>query len=250
MRLRLIRNATLVLEYAGRRLLLDPYFASRFSRPSYAGRSANPLVDLPLPPEEILDGAQALLVSHLHSDHFDPEAQRLLPKELPLFCQPGDETVIREKGFTRVEPVRDSLTWEGIRIAQTPGQHGSGQVLEEMGRVSGFVFQAKGEPTLYWAGDTILYPAVLETIQRFRPQVIVVHAGGAVWGAEQTRIIMDAAQAVEVCQAAPSATVIATHLEALDHCLTTRAELRGQARAAGISDKQLLIPRDGQWLDL
>jgi L-ascorbate metabolism protein UlaG (beta-lactamase superfamily) len=89
MRLRLFRNATQRLHYAGHELLLDPFFAPKHSRPSYAGRSPNPLVDLPCPPEEIMAGAELLIVSQLHSDHFDPEAQRLLPKDLPIFCQPG-----------------------------------------------------------------------------------------------------------------------------------------------------------------
>ena len=91
MRLRLLRNATQRLRYARRELLLDPYFAPKHSRPSFTGRSPNPLVDLPCSPEEIMDGAELLIVSHLHSDHFDPEAQRLLPKDLPVLCQPGDE---------------------------------------------------------------------------------------------------------------------------------------------------------------
>src|SRR5262249_19750378 len=102
MRLRLLRNATQRLRYAGRELLLAPFFAPRHSRPSFAGRSPNPLVDLHCPPEEIMVGAELLVVSPLHSDHFDPEAQRLLPKALPVLCQPGDETTIRGHGFAEV----------------------------------------------------------------------------------------------------------------------------------------------------
>src|SRR5690349_4065961 len=105
MRLRLLRNATQRLRYAGHELLLDPYFAPDHSRPPFTGRSPRPRVPLPGPVEEILAGMELVIVSHLHSDHFDPEAQRLLPKDLPVFCQPGDEETIRGQGFTRVEPV-------------------------------------------------------------------------------------------------------------------------------------------------
>lgn len=82
MRFRLIRSATLRLRYAGRELLVDPYFAPRHSRPSFTGRSQNPLIELPIPPAEIMAGVELVIVSHLHSDHFDPEAQRLLPRDL------------------------------------------------------------------------------------------------------------------------------------------------------------------------
>jgi L-ascorbate metabolism protein UlaG (beta-lactamase superfamily) len=84
MRFRLIRSATLRLRYAGRELLVDPYFAPRHSRPSFTGRSPNPLIELPVTPGEVMAGVELVIVSHLHSDHFDPEAQRLVPKDLPI----------------------------------------------------------------------------------------------------------------------------------------------------------------------
>ena len=59
-------------------------------------------------------------------------------------------------------------------------------------------------------------------------------------------IIMDAEQTVSVCQAAPHAKVVAVHLEALDHCTTSRADLRNLAENHGISLDQLRIPADGK----
>jgi L-ascorbate metabolism protein UlaG (beta-lactamase superfamily) len=250
MRLRLFRNATQRLRYAGHEILLDPYFAPKHSRPSFAGRSPNPLVDLPCPPEEIMAGAELLILSHLHSDHFDPEAQRLLPKELPVFCQPGDEEAIRGHGFERVTPVADAVTWNGITLTRTPGQHGTTPTeLADMGTVSGFVFQAPGEPTVYWAGDTILYEEVSETIERFWPDVIITHSSGAMWKGNGP-IVMDAAQTLAVCKASPDSRVVAIHLDSLDHGEVSREDLRAQASAAEISDERLLIPEDGETLEL
>jgi L-ascorbate metabolism protein UlaG (beta-lactamase superfamily) len=250
MRLRLFRNATQRLRYAGREILLDPYFAPKHSRPSFAGRSPNPLVDLPCPPAEIMAGAELLIVSHLHSDHFDPEAQRLLPKDLPVLCQPGDEEAIRGHGFARVTPVDGALAWNGITVTRTPGHHGTGPVeLADMGGVSGFVFQAPGEPTLYWAGDTVLYGEVREILERLRPEVVVTHSSGALWQGNGP-IVMDAAQTLAVCQILPESRVVAIHLDSLDHGEVSRADLRAQARAAGISEERLLIPADGETLEL
>jgi L-ascorbate metabolism protein UlaG (beta-lactamase superfamily) len=250
MRLRLLRNATQRLRYAGHELLLDPYFAPKHSRPSFAGRSPNPLVDLPCPPEEIMAGAELLIVSHLHSDHFDPEAQRLLPKDLPVLCQPEDEETIRGHGFERVTPVADTVAWQGITVTRTPGQHGTtGVELADMGSVSGFVFQAPGEPTLYWTGDTILYEPVVQVIERFRPDVIVTHSSGAMWKGSGP-IVMDAAQTLDVCRAAPESCIVAIHLDSLDHGEVSREDLRAQARTAGIPNVRLLIPADGETLEL
>lgn len=253
MQLQLIRSATLKLNYAGHHLLIDPYFAPKHSRPSFTGVSPNPLVELPLPPERILQGIEAVIVSHLHSDHFDPVAQEMVPKSLPLFCQPGDEEAIREKGFEDVRPVQDEVEWRWLRITRTDGHHGTGEVEQIMGRVSGFVLQANGEPVLYWAGDTILCDEVVWAIEDFKPEVIVTHSSGATWpdsSGQRSLIVMDAEQTIEVCRLAPSSVVIAVHLDSLDHGTVGRERLRARAQAAGIGERQLRIPADGETIKI
>jgi L-ascorbate metabolism protein UlaG (beta-lactamase superfamily) len=105
MELKLLRNATLKLDYAGSTILIDPFFAPKHSQRSITGRSANPMTDLPVSTNEILAGVELVLVSHLHADHFDSVAQERTPKHLPLICQPGDEEKIRSFGFTNVTPL-------------------------------------------------------------------------------------------------------------------------------------------------
>lgn len=251
MQLTLIRNATLRLRYAGHILLIDPYLADRHSLPAYANLSRNPLVDLPLPAAEVIAGSELTLVSHLHTDHFDAVAQERLPKDAPLLCQPVNEAAIRGKGFQNITPVVAAYAWGDIHIQRAPGRHGtSADILQMMGTVSGFILQAAGEPTVYWVGDSVWYDDIAAAIDQWQPDVIVTHSGGAVWGSQRELIIMDAAQTAAVCQYAPRSTVIATHLEALDHCLTSRAELRQAADSAGISPAQLLIPANGEMVEV
>lgn len=245
MQIQLIRSATLRFNYAQKKFLIDPYLAARHTRPSFAGKSPNPLVDLPCSPSEVIAGIEMVLISHLHSDHFDPAAQELLPKDTLLLCQEEDKARIESKGFHNVTPVIDTINWQGITITRTPCQHGSGEVLQEMGTASGFVFQAEGEPTVYWAGDTIWCGPVAEAIRRTQPDIIITHSCGAVWG-DQVLIVMDAAQTVAVQRAAPESIVIATHMESLDHGTVTRQALRAYAEANGIGPEKLLIPLDGE----
>lgn len=247
MKIQLIRSATLRMEYAQQRILIDPYFAAKHSRPSFTGKSPNPLVDLPCAPQDVIANIDLALISHLHSDHFDPAAQQLLPKETPILCQPVDEAEIAAKGFRQVTPLAESLVWRGITITRTPCQHGSGEVSTEIGAASGFIFRAEHEPTVYWVGDTIWNDAVAENIARAQPQIIITHSCGAMWG-EKVLIVMDAAQTVAVCRAAVMSTVIATHMDSLDHATVSREALRRYAIAEGISPEQLLIPADGETL--
>lgn len=244
MKLQLIRNATLRLTYARQQILIDPYLAEKHSLPSYSGRSQNPLVELPMSPEMVIAGAELVLISHLHTDHFDATAQALLPKTVSLFCQPGDEDKIKDNGFQHVTPIDSSIRWQGLTLTRTEGQHGTGDVIQKMGMVSGFVLQADNEPTIYWAGDTIWYEAVEQVINQFQPDIIITHSCGALW--DDTLILMDAAQTIAVCQAAPHSTVIATHMGAVDHATVSRQQLRAQAEAAGISTNRLRIPEDGE----
>ncbi|HEX2620727.1 MAG TPA: MBL fold metallo-hydrolase [Phototrophicaceae bacterium] len=251
MQIKLIRNATLVLDYGGKRLLIDPDFGVKHSRPSFTGKSPNPMVDLPLTLEQILDGVELVIVSHLHSDHFDKTAQEIIPKNLPLICQPGNDRTIREKGFLNVTPLLDQIDWNGIHITLIGGHHGLGEVETQMGKVSGFVFQSPGEPILYWAGDTVLCDEVQDAIAHFQPDVIVTHSCGATWAKpsaleERDLIVMDAAQTIEVCRLAPTSKVFAVHMEALDHATISRLELRNAAQEAGITPEQLFIPADGE----
>jgi L-ascorbate metabolism protein UlaG (beta-lactamase superfamily) len=249
MHLQLIRNATLILDYAGTRILIDPDFGAKHSRRSFTGKSPNPMVDLPIPPERILDGVQLVIVSHLHSDHFDSVAHELVPKTLPLLCQPENETFIREKDFQNVTPVVESLDWNGIHTTRTGGHHGMGEVETMMGTVSGFVLQSGGEPTLYWAGDTILCDEVRDAIAQFQPDIIITHSCGAMWpdsAGERHLIVMDAVQTIDVCRLAPNSVIIATHMEALDHATVSRVELRAEAERTGINGQYLRIPADGE----
>jgi L-ascorbate metabolism protein UlaG (beta-lactamase superfamily) len=248
LKFQLIRNATLKLGYAGHTVLIDPCLAPRHSQPSFAGRSPNPTVELPLAIDDILAGVDLVIVSHLHSDHFDEVAMARVPKHLPLLCQPGDGAEIRAKGFADVTELNGRMVWHGLALTPREGSHGLGKVVGDMGSVMGFSLEAKGEPSIYWAGDTILYPPVEETIRATRPDIIVTHSSGARWDGDL--IVMDDRQTIALCGIASAATVIATHMEAFDHATVDRVGLRRAADAAGVPAARLLIPADGEVLEL
>ena len=237
MRLTLVRNATLLLELAGKRVLVDPMLDGAGARPPIEGTRnpvANPTAPLPMPPEEVVRGLDAVVVTHRHRDHLDGTAEQLLPRDVPVFCQPEDEEALRELGL-EARPVDEDVDWEGLRIVRTPGRHGTGPIADALAPVSGFVLDG-----LYIAGDTVWYEGVEETIERHRPRVAVVNAGGAEFD-EGGLIIMGIDDVREVSERVP--TVVAVHLEALNHCYLTRAALQ-----AALPDVH--VPADGESLAL
>lgn len=248
MKLTLVRSATVKLEYGGQRILIDPAFSDKLTGPSFAGISKNPLVDLPMTKATILEGVNAVIVSHIHSDHFDKTAQEYLDKSLPILCQPKEETAIRAMGFADVRPVGERCRLGDVEITRTYAKHGSGSVQDEMGEASGFVFKAAGEPVVYWPGDTILCEEVRSVLGKEKPAAVITHSAGAVW--DGVKILFDEAETVEICQALPDATVVAVHLDSYDHGTVSRESLRAYASSRGISEARLRIPADGETLIL
>ena len=247
MKLTLIRSATLKLEYGGTCFLIDPAFADRFSGPSFAGKSQNPLVDLPMSKDRIMDGVNMVIVSHIHSDHFDKAAQAYIDKKLPVLCQPHEAEQIKDMGFCDVLPVEEHIDIHGLSLTRTPAKHGSGSVLEDMGRASGFLLKADAEPTVYWCGDTVLYEGVIHILSEEKPDIVITHSAGAVWG-DNVKILMDDKETIQICKLLPDSKVVAVHLDSYDHGTVFRDTLRAYAQANEVDEDQLYIPEDGDSL--
>jgi len=246
MKLQLIRHATLLLEYGGLRILVDPMLSDQGANPPIPGtpnERRNPTVGLPLPADAFTE-SDLVLVTHLHKDHWDDAAAALLPKTMPILCQPGDEGTFNDAGFAAARPVGMSTEFRNVEVSLTGGRHGTGEIGKAMGRVSGFVLQAKGEPTLYLAGDTIYCEEVEQALDGFKPEVVVVNAGGARFLAGDP-ITMTPEDVLSVCRKAPDATVVAVHMEAINHCVVTREHLRSALAATPYADR-VLIPEDGE----
>lgn len=102
MDLTLIRNATLRLRFGGIDFLIDPMLGTCHSiRPMGDSPERNPTVDLPYSIDQVIDGAEVVIVSHLHPDHFDEAACGIVPRHLPVLCQSGDGDRLAPPDSTR-----------------------------------------------------------------------------------------------------------------------------------------------------
>lgn len=248
MKLQLIRHATFWLNYSGVSFLIDPMFSEKGANPPIVNSTndrRNPLVPLPFSVDTWVS-PDAVIVTHLHRDHWDEGASQALSKSIPIFCQPGDDASLASSGFVSVTVIDTSHTFQKATIIRTSGQHGTGDIGQKMGRVSGFVLQSDGEPTVYIAGDTIWCDDVIRALDAYQPDVIVVNAGGARFAVGDP-ITMDAEDVVKVCRYAPYAKIVAVHMDAINHCLVTREDLHRRLTAEGLLD-QVMIPRDGDWV--
>jgi L-ascorbate metabolism protein UlaG (beta-lactamase superfamily) len=247
--LKLVRNATLLVDFGGLTLLVDPMLADPYALPpveNTAPPTRNPLVGLPQPAVEVSSAAGLLVVTHLHRDHFDPAAQSLIDQTTPILCQPADAATLARKGFTDVRPVESATDIDAVTVTRVPARHTLGKHEAALGPCSGFVLRAPGEPVLHIAGDCVWCAELAAVIDEHQPTVIVVNAGAARF-LDGGPISMTADDVIAAARHAPHATLVAVHLEALNHCPMTRDELRRHLVAAAL-DERVRIPRDGEAL--
>ncbi|MGE8000987.1 MBL fold metallo-hydrolase [Lysinibacillus sp. NPDC093190] len=248
MKIQQIRNATLVLEYAGKRFLIDPLLANKGTYPPYPNSlrqdQNNPLVQLPTSIDNLLD-VDAVIVTHLHLDHFDPIAKEVLPKDLKMFVQnEEDAKEVKNAGFFNVEILQEDTVFEGIQLSKTKGQHGRGEILKLTGQVCGVVFNHLNEKKLYIAGDTVWYDGVQEVLEKNQPEIIVVNGGDNQF-LEGGSLIMGKDDIYEVHKAAPNAKMIVSHMEAVNHWTLSRVDLRSFINEKGIA-AHVFVPEDGE----
>ena len=66
-------------------------------------------------------------MTHLHFDHFDEAAARLLPKQLPVFSQSEEEArILTGYGFVDVRVLlKEGTEFERVKLFRTECDHGS-----------------------------------------------------------------------------------------------------------------------------
>ncbi len=244
--IRLVRNATLKINYAEHTILIDPVFADKGTLQSALGVYKNPRVHLVMPISDITEGVDMVLLTHNHIDHYEPSVKQHLPKDIPFYTQPQDKAAILKDGFSNVEAIEESITLGHLTIHRAIGHHGFGQIGQMMGPVSGYVLMSEGLPTIYIMGDCKWEECTLATVEKYRPNYIVVNSGGAVFpefSKTDGCIIPNEQEVMAMLDTLPPhIKLITVHMDAIDHCQTTRAILRNEARHHGTDMSRLIIP--------
>lgn len=249
MQLHHLRNATTIISAAGQRILVDPMLGAPHSLPPYAfvrfRPRHNPTVPLPANATATLADTTACLVTHCHGDHLDRAGIAWLQaRRLPVYCSVHDAPRLRAWGLD-VHPLTPETArpFFGGEITPIIAPHGTGLVGRLLGPGIGYLIRLPGEPSLYLSGDTVSTRRVRQVLRDDRPDVVVIAAGGARLDVGQP-ILMPLADVIACAKLAPR-LVIANHLEALNHCPTTRAQLRAAVVEAGLASR-VRAPEDGE----
>lgn len=251
-----IGTATVLVEYGGFTVLTDPNFLRR-GQWAYLGyglasrRRTDPATTVAdLPP---LD---AVLLSHLHGDHFDRVARRELDRSVPVVTTPAAARRLRRYGFDSTGlPTWDAHVLrrgeEELRIEALPGVHARGVLGVLLPPVMGSLVThtVAGRTTLrlYVSGDT-LAGSHLDEIAERHPDVdaAVVHLGG-------TRILlrtvtMDGEQGVDLLRRLRPRRAVPVHYDDYGVFASPLSDFLDRRHEA--PDSTVVPVRRGQSVDL
>jgi len=244
-----LRNATMVIETESDVILVDPMLGEKGSMTTFTylrfKAMKNPIVDLP-ECNEILERVTHCLITHKHPDHIDGAGIRFLrEKNTPITCSKLDEIHFKSKGLNVVLALdyNNKTPFLDGSITGIKARHGYGFIAKPMGNVMGFYIELPKQKTIYLSSDTVYTPEVENVLKKFKPQIAVV-AGGTAQLDLFKPLLMTMEDILKFVKNAPE-TVIANHLEAVNHCPTSRKALKTELEKNGLHDK-VHIPLDGE----
>ncbi len=187
--LEFVGTATTLIRLGPFTVLTDPNFLHRGQR-AYLGRGlwSKRLTEPSLQPDALPD-LSAVLLSHLHGDHFDRAARRGLTRSVPVITTPAAARRLRRWGFAASQGL---ATWEtttidapgwSLQITSMPGTHAPVAARALLPAVMGSVLELRRGDRLvhrtYITGDTLLRPWLRSVVERTGPlDAAVVHLGG------------------------------------------------------------------------
>lgn len=245
-----VGTATTVLELGSFTVLTDPNFLHKGQR-AYLGKGlwSRRLTD---PALEIADlpRLDAVVLSHLHGDHFDRVARRHLDRRPPVLTTPEAARRLDSWGFD-TEPLSD---WqqhvlgngdESLVVTAVPGIHARGAMRTLLPPVMGSVIEHcvgdEVQHRVYVSGDTLTGDH-LDAVRRRFPDIdtAVVHLGG-------TRVLfhtvtMDAVQGVDFLDRVRPVQTVPVHYNDYGVFRSPLADFVLRARRAGHADIRVVKP--------
>lgn len=253
LRATLVNHSTVLIQTAGVNLLTDPIWSDRAGPTARAGspRRRPPGIRF-----EDLPRIDAVLVSHNHYDHMDlPTLRALSARDRPaIFTGLGNRAYLEARG---VGPAIELDWWQeaqlpgGLGLVSLPARHFSARGIRDRNRTlwCGFAVKGPGVSVCY-AGDTGA-GSHLEQIGRrlgpFRLGLLPIGAFLPRWF--MAPVHMAPEEAVRAHRQLRARTSLAIHFGTFpladDGPGQAEAELRSEASAAGIGEREFRVPSFG-----
>ncbi len=178
-------HATALIELDGARLITDPLLRRRTA---HLRRVANPV-------REPLAAIDAVLVSHVHWDHFDLRSLDRLGRDVRVVVPRGAGALLARRGFSAVSELEEDeqLQVGDLVVRATHAEHDAARRGVFGARTGSLGYVVEGTQSVYFAGDTDRF----EGMAGLAPGLDVALLPVAGWGPRLPPGHLDAEHAAE-----------------------------------------------------
>jgi L-ascorbate metabolism protein UlaG (beta-lactamase superfamily) len=253
-----VGTATTVLRLGGVTVLTDPNFLRQGQR-AYLGKGmwSRRLTDPAMQPDD-LPHLDAVVLSHLHGDHWDRVAERSLDRSLPILTTPQAARKLARKGFSSALGLAagnaDTIVVgsDTVTVTAVPGQHGRGVMDTMLPDVMGSLYELERpgrDPfRLYVTGDTLLTPTVRQALVGLPPlDAVVVHTGGT--RVAGMLVTLDDREGCDLLELLEFRTAVPVHYDDYPVFKTPLSAVVEQAGRRGLAERLRTVQR-GDTIDL
>ncbi len=165
-------HSSIILEFEGKRFLLDPVFSERASFSQRMGPKRFHPPPLPL---EDLPHIDAVLISHNHYDHLDKIVIEHMKEKDALFYVPLGNANLLMKWGVKEDHIVEFDWWDetkvgDIRVIATPARHFSSRGIFDRDETFWVSWSIVGEEhRVFFSGDTGMTPQFSEIGERLGP---------------------------------------------------------------------------------
>lgn len=241
-----VGTATTLVRFLGFTVLTDPNFLHKGEhvRLGYGLRSTR-RTEPALQPHE-LPPLHAVVLSHLHEDHWDRVSEASLDRRLPVLTTPAAARALRGKGFEEAVALR---TWQDatlrrgpatLRVTSMPARHGPAllhRVLPEaMGSLLDYEWRGEVVFRIYVSGDTLVHRDLAEIPRRFPGvDLALLHLGGT--RVAGVLLTMDGRQGIEAFRIVKPRRAIPIHYDDYGVFRSPLSDFQARVRAEGLEDR-------------
>jgi N-acyl-phosphatidylethanolamine-hydrolysing phospholipase D len=208
-----VGHATVLIQIHDKVILTDPVFTNTIGL--LAKRLTAPGLD-----PEVITRLNAILISHIHFDHFAYSSLDLLPRAATLYVPSGGIPYTPEFGFSDLRAAKawETVEQDGLRITPVPvrhfgGRYGFDATWNSEPTWTGYVIEYRGT-TILFAGDTGYHPEYFKEIgRRFHIDVALIPIAPIEPREFMSRVHTDPSEALRIFDDVGAKLMIPIHYE-------------------------------------
>ena len=198
-------HSTVVLDLDGTRLVTDPLLRRHAWPLRRRGRQ---------PARPLWEGADAVLLSHLHHDHADLGSLRMLPPDVPIITAAQNAAWLRRRKLRGVAPSSDG--WlevggdRGPSVTLCQAQHSARPMPHRPNEVNGHLVRSASFTT-WIAGDTSLFDGLRGIGERAGSPIDLAIVPVSGWAPRLSAGHLGPAEAAEACARVGARSAMPVH---------------------------------------